>query len=129
MKMQARFINDQQSRERARLKETAEKLLSSGKLLEPTSFESLTSLARNSSSLQNIDINDGNYGMMLGFQNSSLWDNDKVLVEEGDEYYDDEDEEEDGQNILDIEDEDDILTFDEIKNGLKRLKIQLLDTE
>lgn len=107
MKMQARFINDQQSRERARLKETAEKLLSSGKLLEPTSFESLTNLAKNSSSLQNIDINDGNYGMMLGFQNSSLWDNDKVLVEEGDEYYDDEDEEEeDGQNILDIEDED-----------------------
>ena len=31
--------------------------------------------------------------------------------------------------MLDIEDEDDILTFDEIKNGLKRLKIQLLDTE
>lgn len=31
--------------------------------------------------------------------------------------------------ILDIEDEDDILTFSEIKNGLKRLKITLLDTE
>ena len=31
--------------------------------------------------------------------------------------------------MLDIEDEDDILTFDEIKNGLKRLKISLLDTE
>lgn len=31
--------------------------------------------------------------------------------------------------MLDIEDEDDILTFDEIKNGLKRLKITLLDTE
>ena len=32
-------------------------------------------------------------------------------------------------SMLDIEDEDDILTFSEIKNGLKRLKIQLLDTE
>lgn len=31
--------------------------------------------------------------------------------------------------MLDIEDEDDILTFSEIKNGLKRLKITLLDTE
>ena len=32
-------------------------------------------------------------------------------------------------SMLDIEDEDDILTFSEIKNGLKRLKINLLDTE
>ena len=32
-------------------------------------------------------------------------------------------------SMLDIEDEDDILTFSEIKNGLKRLKIHLLDTE
>ena len=31
--------------------------------------------------------------------------------------------------LLDIEDEDDILTFSEIKNGLKRLKIELLDSE
>ena len=31
--------------------------------------------------------------------------------------------------MLDIEDEDDILTFSEIKNGLKRLKIDLLDSE
>lgn len=31
--------------------------------------------------------------------------------------------------MLDCEDEDDILTFSEIKNGLKALKIQLLDTE
>lgn len=31
--------------------------------------------------------------------------------------------------MLDIEDEDDILTFSEIKKGLKRLKITLLDTE
>lgn len=31
--------------------------------------------------------------------------------------------------MLDIEDEDDILTFSEIKTGLKRLKISLLDTE
>ena len=31
--------------------------------------------------------------------------------------------------MLDIEDEDDILTFSEIKNGLKRLQITLLDTE
>ena len=31
--------------------------------------------------------------------------------------------------MLDIEDEDDILTFSEIKNGLKDLKISLLDTE
>ena len=31
--------------------------------------------------------------------------------------------------MMDIEDEDDILTFSEIKNGMKRLKIELLDTE
>ena len=31
--------------------------------------------------------------------------------------------------MMDIEDEDDILTFSEIKNGLKRLKIDLLDSE
>jgi hypothetical protein len=98
LKMQARFINDQQSRERARIKERAQKLLSSGKLLELNSLDSLT---RNSNSLQNIDLNNG---MMMGFQNSSLWDNDKVLIEEGDEYYDD-DSDEDGNNILDIEDE------------------------
>ena len=31
--------------------------------------------------------------------------------------------------MMDIEDEDDILTFSEIKRGMKKLKIQLLDTE
>ena len=94
LKQQARVLNEQQSIERNRLKEELQKLVSRGELLGQSSLDSF-GLASRSGLAESVTF--GNE--MLGFQNSSFLDTDQKLVEEGDEYFDDEN----ANNILDME--------------------------